>query len=259
MMTTTSNVSKAFLETAASGQAVQAALSESVRAAELDEIPRIVHFCFLDWRNMKDPYLSWVMKWKDILGSEWVFVNWTPETTEPIHPLEIWWLENDRRAFYADWQRIHKVTEYGGFYLDCDIDLHKTLEPLRDLDYCFDTEAVTSFPEFGIFGAKKGNRFMKTLRDAYDSASPEDYSADATRFLIGRFCKRALLLSGVTMSFSAETVEELRENMKSTSKRIMWCMNSTQLSNPRDRIDRSIVPYNADAYSTHCFTNSWNY
>ena len=248
-----------FLINATSEYAVKSALAESARADALNEIPRIVHFCFIDWRNMQDPYLSWVSRWREILGNDWVFVNWTPETAEPSHPLETWFIENDKRAFYADWQRIHRVTEYGGFYLDCDIDLHKTLEPLRDLDYCFDTEAVTAFPEFGVFGAKKNNRFMKIIRDAYDSKTPNDYISRPTDFLIGRFCRKALLLAGITVSFRAKDPDELREQMKSPSPRIMWCMNSTQLSNPRERIDRVLVPYNDNAYSTHCFTNSWDY
>ena len=248
-----------FLCASSSQAAVSAAAAESIRATALNEIPRIVHFCFIDWQNMPEPYLSWVSNWPNELGPDWVFVNWCPQTTPPAHEMEQWWLDTNRRAFYADWQRIHKVTEFGGFYLDCDVDLHKTLEPLRDLDYCFDTEAVTAFPEFGIFGAKKDNRFMRMLRDAYDASTPNDYTADPTAFLIGRFCKHTLLMNGITMSFSASSPEELREQMTAPTERIMWCMNSTQLSNPIQRVDRVLVPYNDDAFSTHCFTNSWHY
>lgn len=248
-----------FLSAASSESVLKSVEKESERSAAVNEIPRIVHFCFIDWQNMPENYLGWVSNWPNVLGPDWVFVNWCPQTTDPSHPLEQWWIDNNRRAFYADWQRIHKVAEYGGFYLDCDVDLHKTLEPLRDLDYCFDTEAITSFPEFGVFGAKKNNRFMMMLKNAYDNSTPDDYISNPSEFLIGRFCRNALMHNGITVSFSAKNPDELRQQMTAETQRIMWCMNSTQLSNPKGRIDRVLVPYNPGAYSTHCFTGSWTY
>ena len=47
-------------------------------------------------------------------------------------------LKNKLWAYYADNIRVLVCYEYGGFYMDCDVVVHKSFDDLIKLPYIFD-------------------------------------------------------------------------------------------------------------------------
>lgn len=64
------------------------------------------------------------------------------------------------------------VNEYGGIYLDTDIELVKSLEPLREnLFFAGYEDIEKKVPNSAVLGAIKGHPILKAMLDYYDNAT----------------------------------------------------------------------------------------
>ena len=73
-------------------------------------------------------------------------------------------------GFIGDYYRLKAVYEYGGIYLDTDVKVCKSFDPLLDypafLNLIFDCSVGSA-----IIGARKGNPLIKALLDMYDNTT----------------------------------------------------------------------------------------
>ena len=133
-------------------------------------IPKIIHLCWLSG----DPYpakidrclKSWekylpdydVMLWDtnrfDLNSSVWVRQAY----------------EKKKYAFAADYIRFFALYNYGGIYLDSDVEVLKKFDDLLDLPYFMGAEKAQT-PEAAIIGAEKGCDWVKQCLDYYESRS----------------------------------------------------------------------------------------
>jgi mannosyltransferase OCH1-like enzyme len=130
-------------------------------------IPKIIHYCWLS----NDPFPELIQKciesWKKILP-DYEFILW--DTNK--FPLEsnIWVkqaFETKKYAFAADYIRLHAIYNYGGIYLDGDIEVLKSFNALLHLPYFFGSEG-DGIIEAGVFGAEKGTVWLSDCLKHYD-------------------------------------------------------------------------------------------
>ncbi|MCR4899972.1 MAG: hypothetical protein K5907_04060 [Treponema sp.] len=129
-------------------------------------IPKILHLCWLSG----DPYPEEVKKcldsWKEKLPDYTVMLwdlskvdvnvcNWTKQA----------W-EKKRYAYVADYVRFFALYNYGGIYLDSDVEVLKSFDDLLNQDFFFGFE-YSSIPEAAVIGAIKGQTWVKTCLDWY--------------------------------------------------------------------------------------------
>jgi len=122
------------------------------------KIPKIINFCFINYKNLLNCYYPTLHSWIENL-KDYFFINWTPE----ILADNDWtkqMIENEKWAFYADYARVYAVYNVGGFYIDCDVFVYKSFDDLLDYPYVFDLEynslidpAFVNRIDAGIFGA----------------------------------------------------------------------------------------------------------
>lgn len=142
-------------------------------------IPRIIHFCFVNWRQMEDIYYPILKTWIDNLPG-YTFVNWTPEILDHI-PFTRQCLKDKAWAFYADYARVYGTYNYGGFYLDVDAYVYQSFDSILDLPYCFDIEMsyiINTRLEAAVFGVQpKFFLFADVLKQyrRYSWLRPADY------------------------------------------------------------------------------------
>jgi len=131
-------------------------------------ISKIIHYCWLS----KDPFPELIAKcmesWKEVLP-DYEFILW--DTNK--FPLENnTWVkqafETKKYAFAADYIRLYAVHTYGGIYLDGDIEVLKSFNPLLHLPYFFGSEG-DGIIEAGVFGAEKGTLWLADCLKHYDS------------------------------------------------------------------------------------------
>lgn len=71
-------------------------------------------------------------------------------------------------AFMSDYLRLYILYNYGGIYMDTDVEVLRSMDDLLINDFFIGYEA-DDYIGTGIIGAKKGNRTIKRLLDFYDS------------------------------------------------------------------------------------------
>ena len=137
-------------------------------------IPKIIHFCWLS----KDPYPELVQRciqsWKEKLP-DYELMLWDMNRFD-IHSVP--WVEQacsvKKWAFAADYIRLYALYNYGGIYLDSDVEVLKSFDDLLDRPYFFGKEHTPdrienqNSIEAATMGAEKELPFIKTAMSFYE-------------------------------------------------------------------------------------------
>lgn len=133
---------------------------------ELNMIPKILHLCWLSG----EPYPREIQKcldtWKEKLSDYSIMLwdlskvdinvcNWTKQA-----------YDKKKYAFVADYVRFYALYNYGGIYLDSDVEVLRKFDDLLAQDFFFGFE-YTAVPEAAVVGANKGLPWIKTCLDWY--------------------------------------------------------------------------------------------
>ena len=133
-------------------------------------IPKIIHLCWLSG----DPYphkISMCLdSWKKYLTDYDIFL-WDTNRFDLDSSL---WVkqafESKKYAFAADYIRFYALYNYGGIYLDSDVEILKSFDDFLDLPYFVGAEKAQT-PEAAVIGAEKGCDWVKQCLDYYDNRS----------------------------------------------------------------------------------------
>ena len=77
--------------------------------------------------------------------------------------------EAKKFAFAADYIRLYAVYNYGGIYLDSDVEVLKSFDDVLELPYFVCQEVDSNSIELAAFGAEKGTSWVKTAMEWYNS------------------------------------------------------------------------------------------
>lgn len=138
-------------------------------------IPKIIHYCWLSG----DPYPELVQlcmqSWKEKLP-DYEFMLWDKSRFD-IHSVP--WVEQacsaKKWAFAADYIRLYALYNYGGIYLDSDVEVLKSFDDLLDREYFIGREHTPdrienqNSIEAATLGAAKGLPFLKNLMVFYEA------------------------------------------------------------------------------------------
>lgn len=133
-------------------------------------IPKIIHICWLSG----DPYPplieNCINSMRTIL-SDYEIKVWTKENFD-INSVQ--WVkesfETKKYAFAADYIRFWSLYNFGGIYLDSDVEVIKNFDEfLNNVSFtCFE---YLNFPEAAVVGAEKGCEWIKGCLDWYQGKS----------------------------------------------------------------------------------------
>ena len=119
-------------------------------------IPKIIHLCWMSG----DPFPSDIQKcidsWKRILPD---YEIWLWDTKRFDLSTSVWVTEaydKKKYAFCADYIRMYALFNYGGVYLDSDVEVLRSFNDLLTLPYFIGYESKQYF-EAAVIGAEKGN------------------------------------------------------------------------------------------------------
>ncbi len=134
-------------------------------------IPKIIHYCWLsDDPNAPIPeeFAGYIAGWKEKLPDyqfmKWDFTKFDKESSDWVKEA----FDNKKYAFAADYIRFYAVYNYGGIYLDTDVEVLKSFDPLLDKEYMLAYERENRpLIESGCFGATKGNPIIGKILERY--------------------------------------------------------------------------------------------
>ncbi len=130
-------------------------------------IPKIIHYIWLGDPEKKPKMLadcieSWKKFCPDYEIKEWNEKNF--DFSDSPYAMEAYKLK--KYAFVADYIRVRLLQEYGGIYLDTDVEVTKSFDDLLDRDFIVSFENEV-YVETAVIGAKPNHPFSQVLVDFY--------------------------------------------------------------------------------------------
>lgn len=137
-------------------------------------IPKIIHYCWFGGgeksKLAKKCIASWNRFCPDYEIKEWNETNFDVYSNDYTK----YCYENKKWAFLSDYIRLSVVYEYGGIYLDTDVEVLRTFDPLLDNHAFFGFE-TTEFINTGHgFGAVRNNPLISRMLEEYKTLEKKE-------------------------------------------------------------------------------------
>ena len=132
-----------------------------------NSIPKIIHYCWFGGKPIPSDLKMCMDSWDKLQGYKvvcWSESNCSFDENEFVRRT----YQEKQLGFIGDYYRLKAVYEYGGIYLDTDVKINKSFDPLLKrpafFNFIFDCSVGSA-----IIGAQKGNPIIKGLLDMYDN------------------------------------------------------------------------------------------
>lgn len=220
-------------------------------------IPKIIHYCWFGRNPKPKDVLQCIESWRKVLP-DYEIKEWNEDNYD-IHKCK--YMEDAYKekkwAFVSDFCRIDVVYEYGGIYLDTDVEVVRSFDDLLHLDmFCgFESRDIKmqkkwnmSLEEsvsFGLgFGAAKGHDVLKEMIDLYHTL--HFYNEDGTLNLLSCpvYQTQVLVRHGLVQNGETQT---FRGGVAFGAE--YFC--------PQSNLTDEMLFLTDKTYSIHHFSNSW--
>ncbi len=129
-------------------------------------IPKIIHYCWFG-RGKKDALAErCIESWKKFCP-DYQIIEWNEDNCDIDG--SVWASEayaEKKWAFVSDYFRLAAMYEYGGIYMDTDVELFKNIDSFL-VDDAFVGYADDTYIGSGMFGCSEGNALCKQFLDYY--------------------------------------------------------------------------------------------
>lgn len=130
-------------------------------------IPKIIHYCWFGRGEKPKLAQKCIASWEKFCP-DYEIIEWNEDNFDvDTNAYTRWCLDNKKYAFLSDYARLQIVSVYGGFYFDTDVELVKSLEPLRQHDAVFGFENDHFVNTGEGFGAEAGNTVVMAMLEEY--------------------------------------------------------------------------------------------
>ncbi|WP_366161288.1 glycosyltransferase [Bacillus infantis] len=134
-------------------------------------IPKVIHYCWFGGNPLPDLAKKCIESWgkycPDFEIRQWDESNFDINCNQYVKEA----YDSQKWAFVSDYVRLKIVYEYGGIYLDTDVELIKSLDDLIEYEGFMGFENSVHINTGLGFGAKKYNRIIKAMLDDYNDIS----------------------------------------------------------------------------------------
>lgn len=133
-----------------------------------DVIPHIVHYCWFGNNPIPDNYKSYIESWHRFLP-EWKFMEWNENNCNVrlnAFVREAYYMK--KYAFVSDYFRMKALYEYGGVYLDTDVEMVRNIAPLVEKGEFVGLE-VDNLYGTGIICVRPQSAWVARMLDYYES------------------------------------------------------------------------------------------
>lgn len=131
-------------------------------------IPKIIHYCWFGGKELPKEVQKCINSWKKFCP-DYKIIRWDESNYDVYkNPYTRYCFENKKWAFLSDYARLDIVYSHGGIYLDTDVEIIKSWDPLLKNE-CFLGMEQPGCINTGLgFGAKKGNNYIKENKEYYE-------------------------------------------------------------------------------------------
>ncbi len=132
-------------------------------------IPKIIHYTWFSGEPFPEKILACINSWKQFLP-DYELKLWDMKSLEQIDSMFLREaLAEKKWAYAADFVRLYAVYNEGGIYLDTDVQIYKSLDPLlshrafigKENSVHFEGGFTAQYLSSHCFGAEKGHPYIK--------------------------------------------------------------------------------------------------
>ena len=195
-----------FMQMLTEGYVDKQLFMEAVNIKKKPKIPKMIHSFWFSGEQKPVEYQKCVDTWGKYL-SDYEIIEWNMDNYDwHKHPFLERAIEVKAWAFAADYARLDVLNEYGGIYLDMDVEVFKSFDELLG------NEAILSFAnnvsiDLAVLAAQRGNKIIRSMLRLYDQISlPEDRKGFVTLFQPA-LVRPVLAEAGIKMNGNLQIIE----------------------------------------------------
>lgn len=132
-------------------------------------IPKTIHYCWFGRKPLPKLAKKCIKSWK-MYCPDYEIIQWNEDNFDisacPLYVRQAY--EAKKWAFVTDYVRLQVVYEHGGIYMDTDVELKKSLDPLLGHQAYFGFEDGKHINTGLGFGAVAGNPILKEMMEDYE-------------------------------------------------------------------------------------------
>ena len=217
-------------------------------------IPKILHYIWFGSNPLTPLAEDCLASWKEQM-SDWQIMRWDETnfdiTTAPLYVRQAY--EARKFAFVSDYVRLWALEQYGGVYVDTDVKVLKSYEPLlNDTAFIGLEESNVHLPGTCVMGCEAHCKWVKDMLSLYDCATffNPDGSLDLTTN-VQRMGER----------MNAEGLNELTTKGDKPWKRVQyinkWGLRVYTHDYFSPITSTRVMRKTKNTYSIHYFAESW--
>lgn len=153
---------------------------ESYKEALSDRylIPKTIHYCWFGNKELPDEYKRYIESWRSYCP-DYEIKRWNEENYDiEKNSYMKWAYNNEKWEFVSDYARLDILYQYGGIYLDTDVELIKSLDELRRFSAFMGFESKQMVDSGLGMGAQKGNLILRQFLEEYNEYSVHEGDFD---------------------------------------------------------------------------------
>jgi hypothetical protein len=133
-------------------------------------IPKVIHYCWFGGKEKPEVTNKCMKSWKRQL-SNYEMIEWNEDNFDiNVNAYVKAAYEAGKFAFVSDYVRVYALYNYGGIYLDTDVEVFKPFDNLLDQESFWGFEQE-NFIATSTIGAAKGNKLIKIFLDSFQGKS----------------------------------------------------------------------------------------
>ncbi|OME82137.1 hypothetical protein BK120_15815 [Paenibacillus sp. FSL A5-0031] len=207
------------------------------------KIPKVIHYCWFGNNPLPELAIKCINSWKTYMP-DYEIIRWDENNfnvNSNLYVMQAY--ESKKFAFVSDYVRLYALYNYGGIYLDTDV------EVIKPLDQFLNNEAFSGFEDHqsittGVIGSTKGNEIINIFLDYYSQRGfvRQDGSLDTTTNV--KIITDICLKYGFIKDNNYQIVNGYTIYPKTVFCPLNWNSNDTDISN--------------ETHTIHYFAGSWH-
>jgi len=210
-------------------------------------IPKIIHYVYIT-DKIPDKIQGYIDTWKKT-NSDYEIIRWNRENFD-VNSVE--WVkqavEAKKWAFATDYIRLWALYNYGGIYLDADVECLKSFDDILHLPYFLGREHSKGVIEMAVLGAASKCELVKECLDYYKD---KNFILPSGKFSMEPIPHIMLRILG--KKYGLKRIKNVREFDKN-SKEIQ--ILPTEFFSPKPW-DSEKFTATENTYTVHYFEKSW--
>ncbi len=171
-------------------------------------IPKVIHSFWFSGERLPEIYEKCMDSWKRICPDFEIKIWTSSEYDITKNSFMINAYEKKKWAFVADYARLDVVNNYGGIYMDLDVELKKSPEEIMCHDAIFSFNMVDHI-DLAMFASTANNSILTKLMKLYDNERFDSDKDTMERIAQPGFIENALIEEGVRMTGQIQWIDDI--------------------------------------------------